>query len=269
MTTESFEGKVALVTGAAAGIGRASALAFARAGAKVIVADVDIAGGEETVAQLKNAGGDAAFVRTDVSRQKEVKALIKQAVMLYDRLDCAHNNAGIEGARARTAALAEEDWDRTIAINLKGVWLCMKFEIQQMAKQRCGAIVNTASVAGHVGLSRYAAYAASKHGVIGLTQSAALEYMKSGIRINAVSPGLIDTAMVERAIGDLGRAGLGGQLVESVRRQFVRFGLTAQQPAKRSGSPDEVAAAVLWLCSDGASYVNGHTLVVDGGFLAK
>lgn len=269
MTAQSYEGKVALVTGAAAGIGRASALAFARAGAKVVVADIDGAGGEETVAQIKRASGETAFIHTDVSRGEEVKTLIKQTVALYDRLDCAHNNAGIEGARSRIAALAEDDWDRTIAINLKGVWLCMKFEIQQMVKQGGGAIVNTASVAGHVGFSRYGAYAASKHGVVGLTKTAALEYMKLGIRVNAVSPGFIDTAMVDRAVGGTPEAGLAAQLFQRVRRHVVRGALTTQHPARRMGSPEEVAEAVLWLCSEGASFVNGHTLVVDGGFLAK
>jgi len=267
VNTPEFEGKVALVTGSASGIGRASAIAFAAAGAKVVVADIDLAVGEETVTKIKSSGGEAKFVRADVSLRPEVKTLIKRTVDLYGALDFAHNNAGVEGARARIAALAEDDWDRTIAVNLKGVWLCMKFEIEQMAKQRSGAIVNTASVAGHVGLSRYGAYAASKHGVVGLTKTAALEYMKLGIRVNAISPGFIDTAMVDRGLSGSGESSR--KLLQRVRKKIVVTALTLQQPAKRMGSPEEVAQAVLWLCSQSASFVNGHTLVVDGGFLAK
>jgi NAD(P)-dependent dehydrogenase (short-subunit alcohol dehydrogenase family) len=267
MTAGSFNGKVALVTGAAAGIGRATALAFARAGARVIVADIDATVGEETAAQIKAANGEAAFVRADVSRSDDIKALVRRTIDLYGRLDCAHNNAGTEGARARIAALREEDWARTIAINLTGVWLCMKFEIQQMAKQGGGAIVNTASTAGHVGFARHCAYAASKHGVIGLTKTAALEYMKLGIRVNAVSPGLISTAMIDRGIDRAGDTS--NQLFQRVRRQIIRRSLSMQQPAKRMGSPEEVAEAVVWLCSESASYVNGHTLVVDGGMIAE
>ena len=267
MTAENFNGKVALVTGASAGIGRATALAFARAGARVVVADIETAGGEETVAQIKTAGGEATFVRTDVSRGEEIKALVQRAIALYGRLDCAHNNAGTEGARARIAALREEDWARTIAINLTGVWLCIKFEIQQMAKQGGGAIVNTASIAGHVGFARHCAYSASKHGVIGLTKTAALEYMKLGIRVNAVAPGLISTAMIDRSIDRTND--ISSQLFQRVRRQLIRRALMMQQPAKRMGSPEEVAEAVVWLCSESASYVNGHTLVVDGGMIAE
>jgi NAD(P)-dependent dehydrogenase (short-subunit alcohol dehydrogenase family) len=267
MTAGSFNGKVALITGASAGIGRASALAFARAGAKVVAADIENGGGEETVAQIKTAGGEATFVRTDVSRGEEVKELIKRTVGLYGRLDCAHNNAGTEGTRARVAALLEEDWARTIAINLTGVWLCMKFEIQQMAKQGGGAIVNTASIAGHVGFARHCAYAASKHGVVGLTKTAALEYIKLGIRVNAVSPGLIDTAMIDRGIDRTKDSS--NELFQRVRRRVIRRALAMQQPSKRMGSPEEVAEAVLWLCSENASYVNGHTLVVDGGMIAE
>jgi NAD(P)-dependent dehydrogenase (short-subunit alcohol dehydrogenase family) len=271
MTTHTitFQGKVALVTGAAAGIGRASALAFARNGARVVAADVQTAGGEETVAQIKSAGGEAVFIRTDVSVKKDVQALVRQTIALYGRLDCAHNNAGVEGIRARAAATAEEDWDRTIAINLKGVWLCMKYEIPEMLKLGHGAIVNTASIAGHVGLERFAAYAASKHGVIGLTKSAALDY-RYGVRINAVCPGFIDTGMVERGLGGAQKGGsFSGRLLQGVRKRIGRAVLVAQQPARRMGSPAEVAEAVMWLCSELASFVNGHAMVVDGGYLAQ
>lgn len=267
MNPFDFKGKVALVTGSASGIGRAAALAFAEAGAKVVGADVNAAGGERVTAEIKNAGGEATFICTDVSRPEEVKALIRGTVELYGGLDFAHNNAGIEGTRARVAGLSEADWDRAIAINLKGVWLCMKFEIEQMAKQRRGAIVNTASVAGHIGLSRYGAYAASKHGVIGLTKTAALEYMRIGLRINAISPGFIDTAMFDRALSKTSEVTNG--LWQQLRRRVARTALTIQQPARRMGTPEEVAQSVLWLCSDSASFVNGHTLVVDGGLLAQ
>ncbi len=267
MNPFDFKGRVALVTGSASGIGQASALAFAGAGAKVVGADINADEGERLAATIKDAGGEATFIRTDVSRLQEVKALVRRTVELYGALDFAHNNAGTEGTRARIAALAENDWDRTIAINLKGVWLCMKFEIEQMATQRRGAIVNTASVAGHVGLSRYGAYAASKHGVIGLTKTAAIEYMRLGLRINAISPGFIDTAMLDRALNKTSEVSNG--LWQRLRRRVARTALTMQQPARRMGTPEEIAQTVLWLCSDSASFVNGHTLVVDGGLLAK
>jgi NAD(P)-dependent dehydrogenase (short-subunit alcohol dehydrogenase family) len=270
VTNHNFNGKVALVTGAAGGIGRASALAFARHGAKVVVADVQTAGGEETARQIKQAGGDAAFVRAEISQTQEVRSLIRQTLTLFGRIDFAHNNAGIEGVRARTAALKEEDWDRVIGINLKGTWLSMKFEIPEMLKQGAGAIVNTASVAGQVGLSRFAAYAASKHGIVGLTQSAALEYARFGIRINAVCPGMIDTELLSRGFfGTPKSHSLVDRFVHRWRRRIGKKILTATQPARRMGSADEVAEAVVWLCSDSASFVTGHALAVDGGYLAK
>src|SRR5713101_5871674 len=243
-------GKVALVTGAGSGIGRASALAFSREGAKVIVADVVVEGGEETVSMIKKTGGEALFVRADVSKATEVATLISTAVATYGRLDCAHNNAGIEGAAATTVECTEESWDHIITINLKGVWLCMKYEIPQMLKQGAGAIVNTSSGAGLIGLPRSGAYVASKHGVVGLTKTAALEYAKAGIRVNAVCPGVIDTPMVQRI----------PELIEA---------FTAAEPIGRLGKPEEIAEAVVWLCSDAASFVTGHAMAVDGGYVAQ
>ena len=257
-----FDGKVALVTGGSSGIGRATALAFAREGAKVVVADVAMADGEETVRMLQATNGEAIFCKADVSKATEVEALIRTAVATYGRLDCAHNNAGVESiagaALVPTADLTEENWDYTININLKGVWLCMKHEIPQMLSQGHGAIVNTASILGLVGFQTAAAYAASKHGVIGLTKTAALEYAQAGIRINAVCPGFIHTAMVERVIGLL-----------SQENPHVTAQVTALHPVGRMGTPAEVAEAVLWLCSDAASFMTGHTMTVDGGYVAQ
>lgn len=249
-----LEDKVALVTGGGSGIGRASALTFAREGAKVIVADVVVEGGEETMQMIREAGGEAIFVKADVSKAAEVEALINKAVETYGRLDCALNNAGIEGIKAPTVDCTEENWDRTININLKGVWLCMRCEIHQMLKQGGGAIVNTSSTAGLVGVQGRPAYVASKHGVVGLTKAAALEYAKAGIRINAVCPGSIRTPMMERIIG-------GDPQEEALQ--------IARQPVGRLGSPEEVAEAVVWLCSDAASFVTGHIMAVDGGWVAQ
>ncbi|SRR5579862_1623032 len=266
-----FHGKVALVTGGAAGIGRSSALAFAREGAKVAVADVIEEGGEQTVRIIKKNGGDAFFWKTDVSKAAEVNALVDKTVETFGRLDFAHNNAGIEGARARTANCSEKNWDRTIAVNLKGVWLCMKAEITQMLRGEGGAIVNTASVAGLLGLYKLPAYTASKHAVLGLTKTAALEYCRAGIRVNAVCPGLIDTEMIERAfLGGNVKPGLFRPLaraVQAARKYGGRKFLEAGTPSRRMGTPDEIAEAVVWLCSDAASFVNGHGLVVDGGMV--
>ena len=249
-----LDGKVALITGGGSGIGRASALAFVREGAKAVISDVVVEGGEETVGMIKAAGGEASFVQADVSRAAEVEALIKTAVDTYGRLDCAFNNAGIEGVVAQTAECSEENWDRTIVINLKGVWLCMKYEIPQMLKQGGGSIVNTASGAGLVGFPALPAYAASKHGVVGLTKTAALEYAKSGIRVNAVCPGAIHTPMIERIIGSQ------PQMAE----MFV-----ALEPVGIMGRAEEVAEAVVWLCSGAASFVTGLAMSVDGGFVAQ
>lgn len=246
-----FEGKVTLVTGAASGIGRASALAFAREGARVVVADLAVDGGEETVRLIESAGGAAAFCQTDVSKAADVEKLIEQAVNAYGRLDYAHNNAGILGKAAPAADCSEEEWDRQIAVNLKGVWLCMRYEIPQMLKQGGGAIVNTSSAAGLVGMQGLAPYTASKHGVAGLTKAAALDYAKSNVRVNAVCPGFIDTPMV-REIEDA--KGLPTNVLPAMPRM---------------GKPEEVANAVVWLCSDAASYVTGHLLAVDGAMTVQ
>jgi NAD(P)-dependent dehydrogenase (short-subunit alcohol dehydrogenase family) len=247
--------KVVLVTGAGSGIGRATALTCVRERAKVMVADRVVDAGEETVAMIKQAGGEATFVKVDVTQMAEVDAMVAATVETYGRLDCAHNNAGIEGVAATTADYPEEEWDRVMAINLKGVWLCMKAEIPQMLAQGGGAIVNTASLAGLVGARRMPAYVASKHGVAGLTKTAALEYAKAGIRVNAVCPGIIRTSMVDR--------------MYLQRRPDLETRLEALEPLGRLGKPEEVAEAVVWLCSDAASFVTGHTMTIDGGIYAQ
>jgi NAD(P)-dependent dehydrogenase (short-subunit alcohol dehydrogenase family) len=249
-----LKGRVALVTGGAAGIGRAAALAFARDGAKVVVSDVNVAGGEETLRLVRESGGDAIFVAADVSKTADVKSLVASAVERFGRVDCAFNNAGIEGENAPTADCSEENWDRVLSINLRGIWLCMKHEIPQMLSQGSGAIVNMSSIAGLVGFGGLPAYVASKHGIVGLMKTAALEYATQGIRINAVCPGVIRTEMIDRITG-------GDPATEA---QF-----TEMEPVKRMGTPEEVANAVLWLCSDAASFVTGHTMVVDGGAVAQ
>jgi NAD(P)-dependent dehydrogenase (short-subunit alcohol dehydrogenase family) len=249
-----MEGKVALVTGAAAGIGRATAIAFGREGASVTVCDVDETGGEETARLIRDERGEAIYVRADVSKHMEVEALVGRTIEAFDRLDFAFNNAGIEGHSDSTIECTEENWDRVIDINLKGVWLCMKYEIPQMLKQGSGAIVNCSSIAGLIGFQGIPAYTASKHGLLGLTRTAALEYATQGIRVNAVCPGVIRTAMIDRFTG--GSAEAVAQLVSG-------------EPMGRMGTPEEIASAVLWLCSEGAGFVTGHPLVVDGGWVAQ
>src|SRR5262245_44846484 len=252
-------GKVTLITGGASGIGRATALACAREGAKLIIADTQEESGEHTRHLITAQGGEAMFVQTDVRQAADVEALISQAVERYGRLDCAHNNAGISGLgiagdhRALTAEYPDERWHQVIAINLTGVWLCMKYELQQMLTHGGGAIVNTASVAGLVGFVGHAAYAASKHGVVGLTRTAALEYAKHGIRVNCVCPGYIHTPMTASGVQDPDRKAL----------------MLASEPVGRLGNPEEVAEAVVWLCSDAASFVTGHTMTIDGGYVAQ
>ncbi len=249
-----LDGKVALITGAGSGIGRASALAFAREGAKVAVADIVVEGGEETVRMVKEAGGEAFFIRVDVSNAADVEAMVNTVVDTYGRIDCAYNNAGIEGRLASTDEYPEDVFDKVIDINLTGVWLCMKYELPHMLKQGGGAIVNTASGAGLIGVAGMSAYVASKHGVVGLTKTAALEYAKSGIRVNAVCPGLIQTPMVERITAEQ------PQLGEA---------LVAAEPVGRTGKPEEIAESVVWLSSDAASFVTGHAMSVDGGYVAQ
>ena len=246
-------GKATLVTGGGSGIGKASALAFAREGARVVVADVNAAGGEETVRLIQDTGGEAAFVRADVSQAGPVEAMVQHAVSVYGRLDCAFNNAGVSGGRGLIHEYSEDDWDRVTGINLKGVWLCMKYEIIQMLAQGSGAIVNTASVMGLVGGSRSPAYGASKHGVVGLTRTAAVAYAQSGIRVNAVCPGYIRTPLIEQ-----------GALTDPGGEERI----IARHPVGRLGTPEEVAETVVWLCSDAASFVTGHAMAVDGGYVA-
>jgi NAD(P)-dependent dehydrogenase (short-subunit alcohol dehydrogenase family) len=249
-----LDSKVALVTGGASGIGRATALTFAREGAKLVIADMNEEGGQQTVHLITEKGGEAIFVKTAVSKAVEVQALISKAVETYGRLDCAHNNAGIAGGvRALSADYPEERWHQVIAVNLTGVWLCMKYELAQMRSQGSGAIVNTASAAGLVGGRGMSAYVASKHGVVGLTKTAALEYAQQGIRVNCVCPGVIQTPMTKRGLND----------------PELRARLIASEPMGRVGTPEEVAEAVVWLCSDAASFVTGHTMTIDGGFVAQ
>ncbi|HEU0200132.1 MAG TPA: glucose 1-dehydrogenase [Burkholderiaceae bacterium] len=252
-----LENKVLLVTGGSSGIGRATATVMAREGAAVIIADVNTAGGEAAVEALRRQGGEASFLRTDVRRSEEIKAAVDRIVASYGRLDGAFNNAGVlEGTFMSAASLAEDVWDRVIDVNLKGVWLCMKHEIPQMLKQGSGVIVNHASVAGLFGNKIVgAAYIASKHGVVGLTKVAALEYAKQGIRINAVCPGIINDTVMSEAI-------FGG---DAVREAQVK----ALYPAGRVGALSEVAETVAWFFSDATSFITGHALPIDGGLLAQ
>jgi NAD(P)-dependent dehydrogenase (short-subunit alcohol dehydrogenase family) len=249
----TLDGKVAVVTGGTSGIGSETAVLLAKAGAKVVVAGRRETEGKETVAKIRGEGADGLFVRTDVSKASDVQALIQDTVAKFGRLDIAFNNAGIEGALAPIIRQSEEDFDRTISINLKGVWLCLKYEISQMLKQGSGgAIVNMASVLGLVGSAGVSAYSASKHGVLGLTKTAALENAKTGIRVNAVCPAFVETPMSDRTLR-----------IPAARKYAVSC-----HPIGRLGKPSEVAEAVVWMCSDQASFMTGQSLILDGGFLA-
>lgn len=246
---------VALVTGGGSGIGRAAALAFARTGARVVVADRAADAGRETVGQIEAAGGTATLVTVDVTRADEVAALVHTTLATYGRLSWAFNNAGVEGVRRPAAEYPEDAWHQVLAVNLTGVWLCLKYEIPAMLDSGGGAIVNTASVLGLAGIATNAAYVASKHGVVGLTRAAALDYARRSIRVNAVCPGFIETPMVQRQ----------GLLSDPETARYI----TGLHPMRRLGQPEEIAELVVWLCSDAASFVTGQSIGVDGGYLAQ
>lgn len=247
--------KVAVVTGGGSGIGKATALALTREGVRVVIADISETDGENVVKVLRHLGGEALFVRTDVSQSVDVQALINKTIEVYGRLDFAINNAGIEGTSALTAEYTELDWNKVIGVNLTGVWLCMKYEIPPMLDHGGGAIVNVSSILGWVGFVNACAYTASKHGIVGLTKVAAMEYATQGIRVNAVCPAFIATPM-------LGRAGMtvGSDTYNAA---------AALHPVKRLGTPEEVAEMIVWLCTDSASFVTGSAMLVDGGYVAQ
>ena len=252
------QGKIALVTGAGAGIGRATALKFAEEGAKVVVCDIDPDGGEETVELVRKNGGEAAFFMADVSKADDVQAMVAHTIATYGRLDCACNNAGIEGKLAPIVEQTEENFDRVIAVNLRGVFLCLRAEIAEMLKTGGGAVVNLSSVAGLIGFVGLSAYVASKHGVNGLTKNAALEYAKLGIRVNSICPGGIDTRMLD----SLAEQATGGSTATSEM-------MAPLHPIGRIGTSDEVSNLIVWLCSPKASFVTGAHVPIDGGYVAQ
>lgn len=248
--SNQLDGKVVIVTGGSSGIGRATAIAFARVGAKVVVAARRSPEGEETVRLVKETGGEALFVQTDVTKAIEVQALIDKTLLTYGRLDCAFNNAGSGKANPLTE-MSEQDWDFDIAVNLKAVWLCMKSEIPAMLKSGAGTIINMASQGAVIGVPSFSSYCAAKGGVISLSRTAAIEYAKDRIRVNIVSPGAIKTDLLATVPDD--------------QMQQIETAI----PIKRAGKPEEIADAVVWLCSDSASFVTGHNLLIDGGYTAQ
>jgi NAD(P)-dependent dehydrogenase (short-subunit alcohol dehydrogenase family) len=251
-----MKGKVALITGAGSGIGRAAALLFAAEGATVVASDITD-GGQATAASIVEAGGQASFVRADVTKSDQVAAMVDHVVSTHGGIDCAFNNAGIGSDMMSLADYDEESWNRMIAINLTSVWLCMKHEIPHLLERGGGAIVNTASILGIIGAPQFGAYVAAKHGVIGLTRAAALEYAAQGIRVNAVCPAFTETPMVTET-------SVAAKPGTDAYRELEEL-----HPAKRLGQPEEVAEAALWLCSDSASFIVGHPLLVDGGYVAQ
>lgn len=253
--TKHFTGKTALVTGSSSGIGRATALAFAREGAKTVVSDIDLTGGAETVKMIHDFGGECTFIEADVTKSTEVESLIQKTVDIYGQLDCAFNNAGLEKELTNPATRYEETtFQSVIDANLKSVWICMKYELNQMLSQGSGTIVNSSSIAGLIGIPDQPIYVASKHAVAGLTKANAIAYANQGIRINAVCPGLIATPLLDRILAS---------------NPEWKDEADSFQPIGRPGQPEEIAEAVIWLCSDKASFVVGHMMTVDGGFTAR
>ncbi len=252
--TDQLKGKIALVTGGSSGIGKAAARLFAREGAKVVIADIDAEGASRTLQAIHEKDGEAHFVQADISKAADVEAMVGKVIELHGRLDCAYNNAGIMGDIMSVVDQAEEIWDNTIGTNLKGTWLCMKYEIPQMLKQGHGAIVNTTATSGLKGGKYRSAYAASKAGIVSLTKTAAMEYVEYGLRINVICPSHTRTPNIEQFF----------ELRPELEADYI-----AQGPMGRLAAPEEVANGALWLCSDAASFVTGHVLAVDGGFLSR